>query len=238
MFRAVIIDDELAGINSLKLMIGKLTNEIKVVATASEPEKGIDLINDYKPEIVFLDISMPGMNGFELLRRVGHKNFKLIFTTAHEEYAVEAIRNKAVDYLLKPLDADELKACIDNLLSESNEIKETLKFPGLIELSVKDGIIFIRPHDIVRLEAAGSYTRFHLVNSVKHLASRTLKEYEQLLDPNLFYRCHNSHIVNLTKVVKLLSREGLFVQMSDGSLAEVARRNKDAFIERLKNMPA
>lgn len=236
MYRAIIIDDELIGVNTLKILIEKHTPAIKVVAIATEPEAGIKLIEDYRPGIVFLDISMPKMNGFELLDKLTYKNFKLVFTTAHEEYALKAIKNKAHDYLLKPIDIDELKRCADNIVTE-NMKTEPLKSNVFrtIELSVKDGILFIKPDDIIRLEASGSYTEFYLTNGTKQVASKTLKDYEALLDPMNFYRCHASHIVNLPSVVKIISTNGLFAQMNDGSLVEIAKKNKQTFIEKLKN---
>jgi two-component system LytT family response regulator len=113
MYRAIIIDDELISVNILKILIEKhIPNSISVVATATEPETGIKLIDDYKPDVVFLDISMPKMNGLELLEKLKYKDFKLIFTTAHEEYVVKAIKNKPYNYLLKPIDIDELKQCV------------------------------------------------------------------------------------------------------------------------------
>ena len=238
MLRAVIIDDESIGINTLKILIEKHCPEIKVVATATEPEKGIGAIEDYKPEIVFLDISMPKMNGFELLDKLVFKKFKIVFTTAHREHAIKAIKNGAYDYLLKPIDIDELKSCTNKIIESSVKIKATPKTqtPQLIELSVKDGIIFIKPNDVIRLEASGSYTIFYLVNKVRHLASKNLKECEPMLDPGLFYRCHQSHIINLQKVVKMVSSDGLFAQMSDGSMPEIGRKNKEIFLEKLKTL--
>lgn len=237
MYRAIIIDDELIGINTLKILIEKQAPSIvRVVATSTEPENGIKLIEDYRPDVVFLDISMPKMNGFELLEKLQYKDFKLVFTTAHEEYAIKAIKNKAYDYLLKPIDVDELKQCIDNINKES-EKREPAKTNAFrtIELSVKDGIIFIKPDDIIRLEAAGSYTQFYLVNGEKHVASKNLKDYEALLDPLSFYRCHLSHVINLRYVSKLVSTDGLFAKMSDDTLVEVAKKNKQLFVEKLKN---
>lgn len=238
MLRAVIIDDELIGINTLKILIEKHTQGIKIVATATEPEKGIASIEDYRPEIVFLDVSMPKMSGFELLERLNYKNFKLVFTTAHQEYAIRAIKNGAYDYLLKPIDIEELKECVIKIKDERSKIAEYVKANSfnIVELSVKDGIIFIKQQDIIRLEASGSYTVFYLVNNVKHIASKNLKECEPLLDQSLFYRCHQSHIINLQKVVKMVSADGLFAQMSDGSMPEIGRKNKEVFLEKLKNI--
>lgn len=237
MLRAVIIDDEVSGINSLQLLIDKHVNGVKVIATTTQPKQGISIIEDYRPEIVFLDISMPEINGFTLLKQLEYRNFDVVFTTAHEEYAIQAIKHNAFDYLLKPIDATELRVCINRIQEEGVNTKQEHKnMSNMIGLSVKDGIIFIKHSDIVRLEASGSYTVFYLDNKVKHVASKSLKEYEAQLNPSIFYRCHNSHLINLKKVVKFISSDGFFAQLTDGSAAEIARKNKEQFLERLRNI--
>ncbi len=237
MLRAVIIDDESSGISALELLISKHVEEIKIVATTTNAIEGISLIENYKPEIVFLDISMPEINGFTLLKQLKYSDFNLIFTTAHEEYAIQAIKHDACDYLLKPIDVNELKACIAKILKgKKPNSQDKISFSATIPLAVKDGIIFIKASDIIRLEASGSYTTFYLDNKIKQIASKSLKEYEQQLNPALFYRCHNSHLINLDKVVKFISNNGFLAQMTDGSTAEIARKNKDQFLELLKNI--
>lgn len=237
-FRAVIIDDEETGINTLKVLLEKLSDNIRVVASATDPEEGITHIENYKPEIVFLDISMPKMNGFEILEKLNYKSFKLIFTTAHPSYALKAIKNKAYDYLLKPIDREDLKKCLDNILKDSDQnlfIKHSQR--SVIELRAKDGIVFIRPQEIIRLEASGSYTTFYLENNVKYVASKNLKECTALLEGwDNFFRCHNSHTINLNKVVKMVSSDGLSVQMTDGSAPELLRKNKEMFLSLLKSV--
>ena len=120
MLRVIIIDDEPMGVNTLKVLIERLDLDILVVATATDPEKGIECIETYQPDVVFLDVNMPKMNGFELLDNLNYKNFKLVFTTAHQEYAIKAIKNKAQDYLLKPIDAEDLKVCLEKIILETN----------------------------------------------------------------------------------------------------------------------
>lgn len=238
MLRAIIIDDEVNGIKTLRLLIEKYCKDVKVVASSSQPIDGIILIEDYKPDLVFLDITMPKMNGFELLEKLSYRSFKLIFTTAHEQYALKAIKSGAVDYLLKPIDVEELQKCVKNLMDggENTNYEKVEDDPKNIIVSVRDGIIFLKPNEVVRLEAAGSYTNIYLTNSTMHLASKSLKDYESILDKRIFYRCHNSHIVNLTKINKLINTDGLFVQMSDNSITEVARKNREQLLERLKNI--
>ncbi|MGL4598432.1 MAG: LytR/AlgR family response regulator transcription factor [Bacteroidia bacterium] len=236
MLNAIIIDDESAGISSLKQLIDKYITEVKVCGTALKATDGIELINTQKPDIVFLDIDMPHMNGLSLLKELEFRDFALVFTTAHDEYALQAIKLHAFDYLLKPVDTYELKSCVNRILEErSKNTKQPKTNPAhLVGISVKDGIIFIKQRDIIRLEASGSYTTFYLEQGVKHVASKSLKEYETQLDQEGFYRCHNSHIINLSKVVKFVSSDGFFAQMSDGSLADISRKNKDEFLELLK----
>jgi two-component system, LytTR family, response regulator len=236
--RAVIIDDELSGIKALQLLIEKNIEDVKIVATATRAQQGISIIEDYKPEVVFLDISMPDMTGFALLDELSYRDFHLVFTTAHQQYAIEAIRKNAFDYLLKPIDINELKSCIDKIRDESVKAKSQPRstFSNTIGLPVKDGINFIKSSDIIRLEASGSYTIFYLDNNTKQIASKSLKEYEAQLNPTVFYRCHNSHLVNLKKVVKLITNNGFMAQMTDGSTAEIARRNKEQFLEQLKKI--
>jgi two-component system LytT family response regulator len=238
MLRAIIIDDEASSINALKVLIERHTPDVKVVAATTEAANGISLVSDYRPDIVFLDVSMPEMNGFEFLDKLGNRDFRLVFITAHQEYALQAIKNKADDYLLKPIDIQELKTCVGNILARNAGVTPTAKGPAprIVELSVKDGIIFIRPDDIIRLEASGSYTTFYLENGIRHLASKNLKECEGLLSSQQFFRCHPSHLVNLRKVERIVSTDGLFIKMSDGSMPELARKNKDPLLEKLKSI--
>ena len=181
---------------------------------------------------------MPELNGFALLEQLHYRNFNLVFTTAYQGYAIEAIRHQAFDYLLKPIDSNELKNCLDKIIAEKEKpaLQARNNFSNTLSLSVKNGMIFVKRADIIRLEASGSYTVFHIENKITHMTSKILKEYEAQLDPSVFYRCHHSHLINLSKVTKFVSQDGLFAHMIDGSVVDVARKNKDQFLERLKNM--
>jgi two-component system, LytTR family, response regulator len=235
MLRAVIIDDEPSGIKSLQLLINKHVSEVNVIAASTNAEEGIAFIRNYKPDIVFLDINMPDLDGFGLLDRLESRSFDLVFTTAHREYAIQAIRHDAVDYLLKPVDEQELKNCVARIIARSSKTNATqgMMFSNTIGLTVKDGINFIKTAEIIRLEASGSYTIFYLDNNVRQVASKNIKEYEIQLNPSVFFRCHNSHLINLKKVVKLISNNGFLAQMTDGSTAEIARKNKEHLLEKL-----
>lgn len=235
MIRAIIIDDEQSGINILSILLQKYADQIKVVKTVNDDREAIEQIENYRPDLVFMDVSMPHMSGFDILDKLEYKDFVLIFTTAHAEYAIQAIKNKAFDYLLKPIDADELDRCIKDVISEKRVHPSEHKLPfKTLELSVKDGILFLKQKDIVQVEADGNYTSFYLDGKIKHHVSRSLKEYEDLLDPDLFFRCHNSHIINLDKVEKYISNEGFFVKMNDGTQIPVSRSKKEGLIEKLK----
>lgn len=237
MIRAIVIDDEAAGIEMIKILASRIPALIKIVASTLDPEKGITLIEDYAPDVVFLDISMPLLNGFDLLAKLSFRNFKLIFTTAHKEYAIDAFKVKAFDYLLKPIDSVDFAKCVEVLSYEENKKKISLKpqnLFALIEVQVKDGIIYILQKDIIRLEASRSYTEIYLDNKQRHVVSKSLRELEVKLDPALFYRCHKSHIINLQKVQKFVNHNGLFALMGDGSMPDISKNNKEELLELLK----
>jgi two-component system, LytTR family, response regulator len=236
MLRAIIIDDEQSGIEMLKTLAGRTAGKMRIVASSQQAEEGIALIEDYRPDVVFLDISMPAMNGFELLSRLEYQDFKLVFSTAHRDYAIDAIRSRAFDYLLKPVDQNDFSKCVDNLLAESEKQQRPVKREKqvFVELVSRDGIHYLRPDDIIRLKASRSYTTVHLANGERHVASRPLKEFEEKLDPAQFFRCHHSHIVNLHRVRKFVNHQGYFALMDDGALVDVSKKSKDVFVERLK----
>lgn len=240
MIKAILVDDEQKSIKNLELLLADHCKEVEIINTANNALEAVKCILNQKPDIVFLDVQMPGYSGFDVLQNIKEIPAKIIFTTAHKDYAIEALRKGAFDYLLKPIDIEDLKSCVNRVVAEinkkNNEVHDKPFEGGIIELSVKNGIIFVKPNDIIRLEASGSYTIFYIDNNVKYMVSKNMKEYESLLDPFVFYRCHNSNVVNLKKVVKFVSNDGFFAEMSDGSLAEIARKNKEVFLDKLKNI--
>lgn len=234
MIRAILVDDEEKSLKNLSILLSEYCKEVEIIGTASNALEAVKTIMQQTPDIVFLDVQMPGYNGFDVMENLKESSVIVVFTTAHRDYAINALRKGAFDYLLKPIDVEELKNCITRVQGKISVKSNQPLINSFIELSVKDGIIFVRPEQIIRLEASGSYTLFFLDNNIKHMVSKSMKEYEVLLDPMIFFRCHNSHIVNLKKVAKFVHNNGYFSELIDGSLIEIARRNKDLFLEKLK----
>lgn len=242
MIRAIIIDDEQKGINSLKLLIEKFTDGVKVVAETTDARKGIELIGDFKPELVFLDIKMPHLNGFELLQRLAFRDFHLVFTTAHNEFGIQAIRNNALDYLLKPIDAKDLEAAINRAKAKQNEkllprlenLFMELNVPGQekIPFHTRDKVEYISRNDIVRMESDSNYTVVHTVSGGRLMIAKTIGDYELILcnssDTN-FMRVHQSHIVNLKHVIRYLKDNGGIIVTVDNCNVPLSKNKKDDF---------
>jgi two-component system LytT family response regulator len=234
MIKAVIIDDEARSTQSLIILFENYFDNIQVVGTASSALDAVSLIFREKPDVVFLDINMPGHNGFDVLEQIQSLAVKIVFTTAHKEYAIQAIKKGAFDYLLKPIDVDDLRKCIERLNEQFRGQVNPGPGSSTIQIHVKEGILFVQTNEIVKLKANGSYTDIYLDNNKKITTSKVLKEYETLLSASGFYRCHNSYIVNLAKIEKLLSEDGYFIEFRDGSRAEVSRKNKEELLEKIK----
>jgi len=246
MLKVLLIDDEERATDALRLMIEKMVPEIKQVFVCNDPRKAAEMIHVCQPGLVFLDIQMPHTNGFELLEKLPNKNFKIIFTTAYNEYAIQAIRFSAFDYLLKPIDSDELQASVHRFL-ESQEnyqqqldllknIMHNIQAPSADEfrlaLPTKEGVHFLMPNEIVRCEAVGNYTKFFTAKNKTYLISRTLGDYDTLLSPHNFIRTHKSHLVN-KKFISFIDHDG-FAVLKDNSRVEVSRRRKDEVMTALK----
>lgn len=242
--KALIIDDEADGRTVLHALLKMYCPQIDVIGQASSGEEGFAMIQDLNPELVFLDIDMPGMNGFSLLKRLEEITFEVIFVTAHHHYALKAIKHSALDYLLKPVDKTELIDAIEKFITIGKQkVNERMSFLlkaesqdsseiAQIILNVREGYIFTDIADIIRCEADGNYTIVFLKNGTKHLACKTLKEFETLLMQNNFWRVHKSHLINLKHLKKYVKGEGGGnVVMIDNSEIEVSRRNKDAFLK-------
>ena len=246
--KAVIVDDELGARESLSKMIEKNCKNIEIVAKADSMANAFMEITTHQPDLVFLDIEMPNGNAFDLLEKFKEINFNIIFTTAYDHYAIKAIKFSAIDYILKPIDPEELVRAVSRYESQMNN-KNSLdkKFKTLLsnvkpENKLKkvgipdgDGLIFINLADIIRCDSDGNYTYFILTTGKKIIASRTLGEYEQMFTDDNFFRVHRSHLINLEHVKKYIKGEGGYVIMSDNSQVEVSRRNKNEFLEKLSH---
>ncbi|MEO6303905.1 MAG: response regulator transcription factor, partial [Bacteroidia bacterium] len=189
--RSIIIDDEETGIETLKLLLEKYVDDVKIIAQTTNASEAIEMIENYKPDIIFLDISMPEMDGFELLEKLEWKHFHLVFTTAHQEYGLKALKKSAVDYLLKPIDHRDLKFAVEKIkktIVDQKENEAQLNITLLnnhtqfklnkLSVTTKNGIEYIEPNEIIYLESQSNYTLIHLNNSETLLTPKTLKEFE------------------------------------------------------------
>jgi two-component system LytT family response regulator len=240
--KAVIVDDEKKGREILTKLLEKYCPEVKVCGTASNAEEGYTIINESEPDIVFLDIEMPNGNGFALLNRFEEIGFQVIFTTAYDNYAIQAIKHHALDYLLKPIDIDELQTAVENAKNAIKEKPTVNRYAGFIAdrkpeagnrigLPIKDGIVYLNISEIIRIESDGSYSTFFSTDGKKYVVSKNIGEYEEILPSKEFFRSHKSHLINIKKVKKYLRTDGYFAEMEDGSVIEISRRKKDEFLQ-------
>jgi two-component system LytT family response regulator len=239
---AIIIDDEARGRQALRQKLEYYCPGVALVGEAGSGEAGMALIARTSPDIVFLDIEMPGMNGFEMLQQLKARDFHLVFTTAYDQYAIRAIKFAAFDYLLKPVDVDELRSAVDRILGldapqhlgpRLEALQQTLsapKAPPRLAVPTLEGISFFDLSDIVFLKADSNYTSIHFLHRTPLLASRTLGDFEEMLPSEMFFRPHNSYLVNLQHVSRYLKGDGGQVEMSNGEYVDVSRRRKEEFL--------
>jgi two-component system LytT family response regulator len=247
MIRSVIVDDEPKNLKILAKMLEEFCEGVEVVGKADKHALAIEIINREKPDLVFLDIAMPDGNAFDLLDKLQPIDFEIIFVTAFDTYSLTAFKYSAVDYLLKPVNIEELESAVARAI-ERKKVKqnsvmqlETLlntlqkQQPNAINkvaLPSKNGLIFLPVNEIVRCEASGAYTNFYLANKTKLVSSRRISDYEELLPASLFFRIHHSHIINLNFVIQYHRGRGGSVEMSDGTMLELASRRKEEFLSR------
>jgi two-component system LytT family response regulator len=242
---AVIIDDEPKNIKVFKNMLEEFCPQVQLLGEADNSKTGKKLILETNPQLVFLDIEMPYGNGFDMLNDLMPVDFEIIFVTAFDKYMLQALKYSALDYLLKPVNIDELKVAVKSAENrvQKNSINQQLqillenfkkKEPALKKIAIPtaDGFDFIFISDIVRCEAQGSYTKIYLNDSKSFLISRPLKEYENLLPEDIFFRIHNSHLINLNYIKKYNRGRGGFIELEDSSKIEVATRRKDEFLKK------
>lgn len=244
--KTLIVDDEHHCRHNLAELVCEYCPSLEVVAIAESVDEAILAYDEHSPVVIFLDIRMPSKDGFELLRELHGEKVSVVFTTAHNEYAVRALKEGAVDYLEKPISIEELEACSERLTQRHKEeqwmspslIEELLKSSNLRDMDrttipTSDGFVVVKSSEIIHLEASESYTRIFLSSGEKHLSSKNIKVFEENLNPQIFFRTHKSHIVNVLYHLKGFSRtDGNVALMSDGCRVPISRRKLSPFLER------
>lgn len=229
MLSVVIVDDEAGALETLRVMLRKPALGTNLVGTAASALEGIKLIQRTRPDLVLLDIEMPHGSGFDLIDAFPERRFKVIYTTAHEQHAVRAAHTHPFDYLLKPVDPDDLERAI-------GQLREQHTRPERIEVASTTGRVFLLARDIRRIEADGGYCTIHTAQRERHVASRNLGHFEELLSATVFFRCHHSHLVNLTHVRGFTHSDGGAIVLDDGTIVPLASRRRADFDERMKSL--
>lgn len=240
MLKAVIVDDEVAAIDSLEILLNNCNEQITIAGKASNINDAHRIISNTNPDVVFLDIEMPNGSGFDLLDRFEDIDFDIIFITAFNQYAIKAFKYAAVDYILKPVDFNTLCNAIDRINNNKVEVtndklsvlQESIENdkPQRIALSTQDSIEIVYTDDIIQFEAEGNYTKVYTLNNNPIVISKSIKDYEELLSSHSFFRCHKSHLINF-KHIKKVYRNQNYVEMIDNNLAYISRRKKNEFVE-------
>ena len=247
MKKVLIIDDENRTRSLIAKMIDSFGFDVETIPEGENVQSGIKAIEKHNPDIVFLDIQMPDGTGFDVIRSIGNKNFEVIFITAHEEFAIKAIKFSALDYLLKPVDASELKAALEKALELVDSEKNNGQFDALhsniqsnekrrLVLKTQESVHVVDLEQIIRCEADRNYTSFFLKDSKKILVSKTLKEYETLLAAHNFLRVQQSHLINIDYVDRYDKKNGGAVVMKDGSEVPLSPAKREVFFKRLENL--
>jgi two-component system LytT family response regulator len=246
MITSIIVDDEPYCCETLELMIGRFCPALEVRAICNSGSEALKAVSQHKPDLVFLDIEMPFMNGFEFLENLSAINFDLIFTTSYDQYAIKAIRFSALDYLLKPIDREELVQAVAKISERHRSpskgqlelLLQKYHFPQgnlkKIALPTMEGLQMVEVDNIISCSSESNYTNVYLKNNKKITVSRTMKDIEELLADYSFLRVHNSFMVNLNEVERYVKGEGGYLQMSDNSTIDVSRSRKETLLSKLQ----
>ena len=246
MISAIIIDDEAHCCKTLGMLLDEYCPDVQVIEQCGDADSGLTAIQRHKPQLVFLDIEMPNMNGFEMLEKLPAINFEIIFTTSYDQYAIKAIRFSALDYLLKPVEREELQRSVQKVsqrlqspLPQQLEILlQRIHQPGSpvqrIALPTMEGLQMVAVNSIISCASDSNYTVFFLKNKQKLIVSRPLKEIEEMLDEYSFIRVHNSYLVSLNEIDKYVKGEGGYLVMTDGSTIDVSRSKKETLLNKLR----
>lgn len=243
--RAIIIDDEQDSIDSIESIVNEFCINVEIVCKTTNPALGIREIIEKKPQLVFLDVEMPHMNGFELLKSIPNRNFEVIFVTAYNHYAIEAFKVTAIDYILKPINIVELVNAVNRVVQKFesqlsfnsnyqelfNKIDELQK--RRITFTTRHGTEFVYPDEIVKVEASGSYSEIYFLGRNTIVVSKNLKELEELLDNKYFFRSHKSHLINVMQIKKYSLQLNSVIELNDGSKVVLSRRKKEEFLKKV-----
>lgn len=247
MITATIVDDEGDCCESLATLLQRYCPDVKILDICYSAAAALQSIKEQPPQILFLDIEMPFMNGFELLEKLGEVNFELIFTTSYDQYAIRAIRFSALEYLLKPIDREELQRSVQKAIARKAHplpqqlemLIEKIKHPSVainkIAIPTLEGFQLVMADSIIRCEADSNYTFLFLKDKRKLTASRNLKEIEEMLEDFAFIRVHNSYLVNINEIDKYVRGEGGYLAMSDGATVNVSRSRKELLLKKFLN---
>lgn len=249
MLKCMIIDDELPCVETLTLMLRKKFSDVaEVVGTITDPTKAAALITEIKPDVLFLDVEMPHLSGIAFLQTLEHINFQVIFTTAHQHYALQAIKWDALDYLMKPISLAELsvaiKKCINRQKEQGHDLVtsflEQIKFNNTttrkIPIPSNNNIQFVPVNEIIRIESSSNYSTVFFISRPKVLVAKTLKEFEEQLLPFNFLRVHHSHLINIEHVIGYKNEDGGYVIMQGNDVIEISRRKKQEVLQRLHSI--
>lgn len=244
MLKAVIVDDEPKAIESLIWELSNFNQEVEVMASFSNPDEALKYLDSNTPDCLFLDVQMPTIGGFQFLEQLKNTDFAIIITTAYDEYAIKALKHEAIDYLLKPIDSDDLRECIERIKKYSDRNVNSLKLERMlstfnsqfdkkkITISTDGKLLFLDVDDIVYIESDGNYSTLFLQNNKKIVLTKKLKEVNAILPEHYFFRIHNSYIINLNKIKAFIKNEGYVIMDSDQKIP-VARQRKSDFLEKL-----
>ena len=240
--RAILVDDELSSLQNLRQKLEEYCPRVKIIAAVQNPEEAIPLIQGACPDLVFLDIKMPRMSGFRMLEELGNCDAEIIFTTAYNQFAIDAIRISAFDYLLKPLSIPDLQNAVGRLLPDASRytqerlnvlrqsMREDKAKENKIAIPTNTGLEFVMIKDILRVESSSNYSRIYLSGGQNLLVTKLLKDFEEILLPHGFFRVHKSHLINLGYIRKYIRGDGGQIVMENGDMVDVARRKKEEFL--------